>query len=36
MNETYRDLLSAAIILAVVAYPLAKAVNFATEVAQIL
>ena len=36
MSETYIDMLSAAIILAVVVYPLAKAVNLATEVIQIL
>jgi hypothetical protein len=36
MSETARDLLSATIVLAVVAYPLAKLINLSSNVIQLL
>ena len=36
MSKTTKDMLSAAIILAVVAYPTAKLVNFTTEIIRLI
>ena len=36
MNETSKDILSAVIVLALVAYPMAKLVNLSTELMRVL